>query len=29
VLKDGLRAELWEHKQDFEKSDRAKARYEE
>lgn len=29
VLKDWLRAELWEHKQDFEKSDRAKARYEE
>lgn len=29
VLMDWLRAELWEHKQDFEKSDRAKARYEE
>ena len=29
VLKDWVRAELWEHKQDFEKSDRAKARYEE
>ena len=29
VLKDWLRAELWEHKQDFEKSDRCKARYEE
>lgn len=29
VLKDWLRAELWEHKQDFEKSDREKARYEE
>ena len=29
VLKDGLRAELREHKQDFEKSDRSKARYEE
>ena len=29
VLKDGLRAELREHKQDFEKSDRCKARYEE
>ena len=26
---DWLRAELWEHKQDFEKSDRCKARYEE
>ena len=29
VLKDWLRAELWEHKQDFEKADRCKARYEE
>ena len=29
VLMDWVRAELWEHKQDFEKSDRAKARYEE
>ena len=29
VLMDWLRAELWEHKQDFEKSDRCKARYEE
>lgn len=29
VLKDWLRTELWEHKQDFEKSDRCKARYEE
>lgn len=29
VLKDWVRKELWEHKQDFEKSDRAKARYEE
>ena len=29
VIMDWLRAELWEHKQDFEKSDRAKARYEE
>ena len=29
VLMYGLKAELWEHKQDFEKSDRARARYEE
>ena len=29
VIMDWLKAELWEHKQDFEKSDRMKARYEE
>lgn len=29
VLKDWLRHELWEHKQDFEKSDRSKALYDE
>ena len=29
VIMDGLKAELWEHKQDFEKADRMKARYEE
>ena len=29
VLMVWLKAELWEHKQDFDKSDRAKARYEE
>lgn len=29
VIMDGLKAELWEHKQDFDKSDRMKARYEE